>query len=110
MHRQTPIHHHRSFRQLAHIRVHLRVHEPERQRFVSDESLVVGLGVRNGTFHVAPVGQSVCELLNLRPTCHCEVYKTTADPSEGNLANSRPTRHRSAPSTSLSIGPGPPLR
>mmetsp|Transcript_19026 Transcript_19026/g.32057 ORF Transcript_19026/g.32057 Transcript_19026/m.32057 type:complete len:462 (+) Transcript_19026:287-1672(+) len=59
--RQAPIHTHggEGTGEATHARVHLGIHEPKGQGLVTNNGLIVRLGVGNHLLHVASVGQSV---------------------------------------------------
>lgn len=59
MQSQTALNGRRALGQVAHVSVHLLVHEPERQSLVSDKSLIVAFTITDALFRVATVGQSV---------------------------------------------------
>ena len=49
----------RQLRQVRHVGVHLLVHQPECNRLVAHERLIVALRVRDALFAVSPVGERV---------------------------------------------------
>lgn len=55
----TTVNHRRELGQLRHVGVHLSVAEPEHERLVTDERLVVALCVCNRLLHVPAVGEGV---------------------------------------------------